>query len=108
MSTRDYAVAVLVSGGVAAEVVCCVGLVALRRAVDRLHYAAAGATLGPALVAAAVCVREGVVSSQGLNSILVAVLLAVGGDALTGGTIRMIRLGEHSGLESTAAERERG
>jgi hypothetical protein len=108
VSARDYAVTVLVTGGVAAEVVCCVGVLALRSAANRLHYAAAAATLGPALVAAAVCVREGVVSSQGLNSIFVAVLLGVGGAALSGATIRLIRLRERGDLESTPAERGRG
>jgi multisubunit Na+/H+ antiporter MnhG subunit len=107
VTTRDYAVAALVAGGVAAEVVCCLGVLVLRSAADRLHYAAAAATVGPALVAAAVCVREGVVSAQGLNSIFVAVLLAVGGGALSGATIRLIRLRER-GLESTPAERGRG
>lgn len=108
MSARDYVVAVLVAGGVAAEVACCLGLLALRNAADRLHYASAAGTVGPALVAAAVCVREGVVSSQGLNSILIAALLAVGGAALSGGTIRMIRLHDRDRLGSTPAERERG
>lgn len=108
MSARDYAIYCLVSGGVAAEAVSVVGLLAMRNAVDRLHYAAAATTLGPAFVAAAVCVREGIVSSQGLNSILVAVLLAVGSAALSGATGRMIRLRERGTLESTAAERERG
>ena len=108
MSARDYVVAVLVAGGVAAEVACCLGLLALRNAADRLHYASAAGTVGPALVAGAVCVREGVVSSQGLNSILIAALLAVGGAALSGGTIRMIRLHDRDRLGSTPAERERG
>jgi hypothetical protein len=99
VSARDYVVAVLVAGGVAAEVACCLGLLALRNAAG---------TVGPALVAGAVCVREGVVSSQGLNSILIAALLAVGGAALSGGTIRMIRLHDRDRLGSTPAERERG
>ena len=69
--TRDLIVDVLVTGGVAAELVCCLGVLAMRSAIDRLHYAGAAATLGPALVAAAVCVREGLVSSQGLNLLLI-------------------------------------
>jgi multisubunit Na+/H+ antiporter MnhG subunit len=107
VSARDYVVNVLVAGGVAAELVCCLGLLAMRNAIDRLHYAGAAATLGPALIAAAVCVREGLVSSQGLNSVLVAMLLAFGSAAIAGATARLIRLRQRGSLESTPAERER-
>jgi multisubunit Na+/H+ antiporter MnhG subunit len=74
--------AVLVSFGVAAELVCCAGLIAMRNAVDRLHYAAAGTTVGPSLVAAAVCVEEGLFSANGLNALAVALMLALLGAAL--------------------------
>jgi multisubunit Na+/H+ antiporter MnhG subunit len=107
VSARDYVVNVLVAGGVAAELVCCLGLLAMRNAIDRLHYAGAAATLGPALIAAAVCVREGLVSSQGLNSVLIAMLLAFGSAATAGATARLIRLRQRGSLESTPAERER-
>jgi multisubunit Na+/H+ antiporter MnhG subunit len=107
VSARDYVVNVLVAGGVAAELVCCLGLLAMRNAIDRLHYAGAAATLGPALIAAAVCVREGLVSSQGLNSVLIAMLLAFGSAAITGATARLIRLRQRGSLESTPTERER-
>jgi multisubunit Na+/H+ antiporter MnhG subunit len=108
LSARDYVIYALVAAAVAAECVSVVGLVAMRNPLDRLHYAAAATTVGPAFVAAAVSVREGVVSSQGLNSILVAALLALGGAALSGASGRLIRLHERGTLESTPAERERG
>ena len=60
---------VLVALGVAVELVCCLGLVAMRSAIDRLHYAGAATGVGPALVAAAVCVEEGLFTSNGLNAI---------------------------------------
>jgi multisubunit Na+/H+ antiporter MnhG subunit len=106
--TRDLVVDVLVAGGVAAELICCLGLLAMRNAIDRLHYSGAAATLGPALIAAAVCVREGLVSSQGLNSVLISVLLAFGSAAVAGAMARLIRLRQRGTLESTPAERERG
>jgi multisubunit Na+/H+ antiporter MnhG subunit len=106
--TRDLVVDVLVAGGVAAELICCLGLLAMRNAIDRLHYSGAAATVGPALIAAAVCVREGLVSSQGLNSVLVAAVLAFGSAAVAGATARVIRLRQRGSLESTPAERERG
>lgn len=105
--TRDLVVDVLVSLGVATEVVACVGLAAMRNAIDRLHYANAGTTLGPAFVAAAVCVREGVASAQGLAALLIAVVFAFAGSALGIATARAIRLRAVGTLESTPPERRR-
>lgn len=99
---------VLVGLGVAVELVCCVGLLAMRNAIDRLHYAGAATVVGPALVAAAVCVEEGLFTTNGLNAIAVAALLALLGAALSIGTARAIRLRDRGTLESTPAERERG
>jgi multisubunit Na+/H+ antiporter MnhG subunit len=86
--------AVLVSLGVAAELVCCAGLIAMRTALDRLHYAAAGTTVGPALVAAAVCVEEGLFSANGLNALAVALMLALLGGALASVTGHVARSNE--------------
>jgi multisubunit Na+/H+ antiporter MnhG subunit len=99
---------VLVALGVAVQLACCIGLVVMRNAIDRLHYAGAATTAGPALVAAAVCVEEGVFTTNGLNAIVVAVLLALLGAALAIGTARAIRLRDHGTLESSEAERKRG
>jgi multisubunit Na+/H+ antiporter MnhG subunit len=99
---------VLVALGVAVQLACCVGLLAMGKAIDRLHYAGAATTVGPALIAAAVCVEEGLFTTNGLNAIAVAVLLALLGAALAIGTARAIRLREHGTLESTESERERG
>jgi multisubunit Na+/H+ antiporter MnhG subunit len=99
---------VLVWLGVAVELVCCTGLAVMRNAIDRLHYAGAATIVGPALVAAAVCVEEGVFTTNGLNAIGVALLLALLGGALGVGTARAIRLRDRGSLESTPAERSRG
>jgi multisubunit Na+/H+ antiporter MnhG subunit len=90
--------AVLVSLGVATQLFCCAGLLAMRNAVDRLHYAAAGTTVGPALVAAAVCVEEGVFSANGLNALAVALMLV-----LLGGTLASV-----TGHVARAKERGQG
>lgn len=99
---------VLVALGVAVQLACCVGLLAMRKAIDRLHYAGAATTVGPALIAAAVCVEEGLFTTNGLNAIAVAALLALLGAALAIGTARAIRLRDQRTLESSEAERERG
>jgi multisubunit Na+/H+ antiporter MnhG subunit len=98
---------VLVALGVAIELVACVGLVAMRTAIDRIHYAGAGTVVGPALIAAAVCVEEGLFTTNGLNAVVVALLLALLGAALATATARAIRLRDRGTLESTPAERER-
>ena len=98
---------VLVALGVAIELASCVGLLAMRTAIDRIHYAGAGTVAGPALIAAAVCVEEGLFTTNGLNAVVVAALLAILGAALATATARVIRLRERGTLESTPAERER-
>ena len=98
---------ILVAVGVTAQLVSCVGLLAMRTAIDRIHYAGAGTVAGPALIAAAVCVEEGLFTTNGLNAVLVAFLLAILGAALATATARAIRLRERGTLESTPAERER-
>ena len=93
--------------GVAVELLSCVGLLAMPRPIDRLHYAGAATVVGPALVAAAVCVQEGLFTANALNSILVALMLALLGAALTIATARAIRLRERGTLEPSEAEQER-
>ena len=94
--------------GVAVELVCCVGLLAMRNAIDRLHFAGAATVIGPALVAAAVCVREGFFTANGFNAVAVALMLGLLGGALSIATARAIRLRARGTLESSEAERERG
>ena len=89
----------------ALELASCVGLVAMRAAIDRLHFAGAATTLGPALIAAAVCVEEGVFTTNGLNALVVALVLALLGGALSIATARTIRLRERGTLKPTDAER---
>ena len=102
------AVDILVALGVAIELVACLGLVVMRNAIDRLHYAGAATVVGPTLIAAAVCVEEGLFTTSGLNAILVALMLALFGAALGTATARAIRITERGTLEPTPAERERG
>jgi multisubunit Na+/H+ antiporter MnhG subunit len=99
---------ILVWLGVTVELVCCLGLVAMRNTIDRLHYAGAATVVGPTLVAAAVCFEEGLFTTSGLNAVAVALLLAAPGGALSIATARMIRLRERGTLETGPAERERG
>lgn len=99
---------VLIWLGVAVEVTACVGLLTMRNAIDRLHYAGAATVTGPILIAAAVCFEEGLFTTNGLDAVAVAGMLAMLGGALSIATGRAIRLRDRGTLESSPAERERG
>jgi len=90
MGSRDVAVDVLLVLAVVGEVVCAIGLLAGRSALDKLHYAGAASSLPPLLVAAAVVVKkEG--TQPAINAIAVAVLLLVLGAAANHATARVAR-----------------
>lgn len=90
MGSRDIVVDVLLALAVTGEVMCVVGLVAARTAIDKLHYAGAASTLPPFLVAAAVVVKkEG--TQPAINAIVVAVLLLVLGAVANHATARVAR-----------------
>ena len=57
MSARTASADVLLALGVLAELLCVLGVVWMRDALDRLHFAGAGTTVGPLLVGAAVLVN---------------------------------------------------
>jgi monovalent cation/proton antiporter MnhG/PhaG subunit len=90
----DVAVDTLLALAVALELLCCVGVVAMRNVFDRLHYAAAGSTLPAFLVLAAVLVREHV-SSGGLTAIAAVGLLFLLNPMLVTATARAARRIEH-------------
>ena len=58
MQAADLAVDILLTLGVAAELLCVAGILVMRTTLDRLHYAAATTTVPAFLVLAAVLVRE--------------------------------------------------
>jgi monovalent cation/proton antiporter MnhG/PhaG subunit len=79
--SENLLVDVLLAVAVGAELLACVGVVVARTVYDRLHFVAAGSTVGPLLILAALLVREGL-SSQGLESIVAVVLLFFAGPVL--------------------------
>lgn len=50
MTPAQLAAQVLLWTGIAAELVCCLGLWWMRDVFDRLHFAAAGTSVGPVLI----------------------------------------------------------
>lgn len=87
MTVRDLLVDVFLVLGVGCQVVCCLGVVVMRNALDRLHYAAAGTTLGPIFVGVAVLIRESV-SAGGLETIATVAFLFLLNPVLTIATAR--------------------
>jgi multisubunit Na+/H+ antiporter MnhG subunit len=96
VSGSDIAVDVLLAAAAVGEAVCCLGLLAARTALDKLHYAGASATLPPLLIAIAVIVEEGL-TQPSLNAVTVAVLLLVPGAAISHYTALVARRREREG-----------
>jgi multicomponent Na+:H+ antiporter subunit G len=94
VSVQDVIVAVLLTVGVASVLLSCVGVLVMREALDRLHFTAPAATIGPVLVAAAVLVEEPL-SSAGIKAVLVALLLVITTPVLSHATARAARIREH-------------
>jgi len=90
VTVRDVVTWVLVGAGVGAQVLVCLGVLLMRDALDRLHYASAS-TLGVACICAGVIVAAGP-SIIGLKAILIAGFLAVSGPVLTHATARALHL----------------
>jgi len=99
----NVVVDVLLGLAVAAELVCCLGVVVMRTTADRLHYAGAGTTLGPLLVLAALLLREGF-AAQGLQAVASVGLLFVSGP-LVGTRSRAPSAGSTSGRSSRCRRR---
>ena len=74
MDASDLAVDALLGLGVAAELLCVAGVLAMRTTFDRLHYAGAATSVPAALVLAATLVREHM-SAGGLQAIAAVSLL---------------------------------
>ena len=93
MTTSAAAVHVLVALGASAELMCCLGLLWFRDVFDRLHFMAAGTTVGPVLLGAAVAL-SGTSSGSATVQLLVAlVALVLANPVLTHATARAFRGG---------------
>jgi monovalent cation/proton antiporter MnhG/PhaG subunit len=96
---------VLVALGVAAELLCVAGCVAMRNVFDRLHYVSAGTTIGPFLILAAVLGKEGL-TSAGLESIAAVALLFLFNPIVVHATARAARKIDFDDVEPNPQERE--
>ena len=90
MTFRHVCWLVLLTPGVGIQLICAVGLVLLRDALDRLHCAGA-VSLGATLVCAAVVVRDSF-SLIGNKAAAIGVILLFANPVLVHVTARMIRI----------------
>jgi monovalent cation/proton antiporter MnhG/PhaG subunit len=86
----NVVVDVLLILGVSAELLCCVGVAVMRTTYDRLHYTAAGTTVGPFCILAAVLAREGF-GQVGLDAIAAVAMLFLVGPLVIHATARAAR-----------------
>lgn len=104
MSVGDFVVAALLTVGVGLELLCSLGVLAMRGAFDRLHYTGP-ASLGAALISAAIVVREGF-STIGIKAALVAVFLLISSPILVHATGRAALMRERGDLRVQPDEME--
>jgi monovalent cation/proton antiporter MnhG/PhaG subunit len=114
VSPFNLVVAILLFVGVGCQLVCVAGVVVMRGPFDRLHYAAAGTTVGAFLIGAAITLRETLhpkgaveLSSAGIETIAVIALMFLLNPALTVLTARAARRAEFGTLAPTREEKER-
>ena len=105
MSITAAIVATLLTAGVIVELLCCLALLVMQNAFDRLHYLGPAATVGNVLIAVAVLVQHS--SAQAcIKGALVAGLLLVINPVLTHATARAARIREEGNLEIHSHEME--
>lgn len=101
---KTVAIAALLTIGVVVQLAACVGVLTMRNAYDRLHFAAAATTVGPVAIAAAVVVHESL-AEAGLKAVFTAAMLLTGGALLTHATGRAARIREDDGWRIRDDER---
>ncbi|MGH2888955.1 MAG: cation:proton antiporter [Solirubrobacteraceae bacterium] len=98
----DVIVAVLLIGGVALELFCVLGVVVMRGALARLHYAGP-ASAGAVLIAVAILARQGF-SLIANKALLIAAFLVLTSPVLAHVIARAARVRERGQLDSPAPE----
>jgi multicomponent Na+:H+ antiporter subunit G len=93
VSVGDVAVVGLVAIGVGSALLSAAGLLAARDPYDQLHFTGPATVISPVAIAAAVLVEEPL-SSAGVKSVLVAIIMLGTGPVLIHATARAARVRE--------------
>ena len=98
MSIGSVAVAVLLGFGIVIELACCVGVLVMEDAYDKLHYLGPAAIMTGPTIAAAVVVRESF-SQAGVKALLTAGLLTIASPVLSHATARALYIRRRDHIE---------
>jgi multicomponent Na+:H+ antiporter subunit G len=93
VNVGDVAVAVLLVLGVGSALLSALGLLATQNAYDQLHFTGPATVISPVAIAAAVLVEEPL-SSAGIKSVLIAIVMITTGPILIHATARAARVRE--------------
>ncbi len=99
MNARDLVVIILLVVAVAAEWLCCFGLLVMRNPYDRLHAIGPASILPPLLITAAVFVHSGI-SQSGIKTLAIACVLLLLSPIVTHAIARAVRIRETGDLQS--------
>ena len=98
MTWQDVAIRILLLFGVGVEIVCCLGVLAMRSTFARIHLLGPATILGVSSIAAAVVVAEAL-SQAGIKAILMVLVLLAAGPLLAHATGRAAYLQHHGNLQ---------
>jgi monovalent cation/proton antiporter MnhG/PhaG subunit len=101
----EVVVGVLLGVGVGSALLSALGLLATRDAYDQLHFTGPATVIAPVAVAAAVLVEEPL-SSAGIKSVLIALIMLGTGPVLIHATARAARIRDRGRWVVHADERE--
>jgi len=104
MSLTQVLVVLFLVVGVAVELACCLAVLVMEDAYDKLHYLGPAAIVGPLAVAAAVVVREAF-SEAGIKALLTAALLIVASPVLSHATARALYIRRRDHIETNPRRR---
>jgi multicomponent Na+:H+ antiporter subunit G len=100
MTVVDIVVDGLLAVGVIVELLCCVGVLVMDDAYDKLHYLGPAAIVGPLAVAIAIVVRESF-SQAGIKALLTAGLLLIASPVMSHATARALYIRQRDHIEPT-------
>jgi monovalent cation/proton antiporter MnhG/PhaG subunit len=104
---RHVLVDVLLAAAVAVLWLCCLGVLRMRGAYNRLHFLGPASLLGPGLIAGAVLV-DGASAGASIKSVLLAVILLTMGPVTSHALARAARVRETGSTDATPEEIRRG
>jgi multicomponent Na+:H+ antiporter subunit G len=104
---RHVLAGVLLAAAVAVQWLCCLGVLRMRGAYNRLHFLGPATLLGPGLIAAAV-LADGASAEASVKAVLLAVILLIMGPVTSHALARAARVRETGNTDATDGEIRRG